>query len=189
VTPLSLGIFASANTTVNTSFESIATVTVGSGGAANVEFTSIPATFTHLQIRGISRSTRSATGDYIALQFNSDTGSNYAYHGFQGTGSSATAFGLATQTFVDIERAAGANATASVFGASIIDILDYANTNKYKTVRCLGGIDNNGSGDILFNSGLWQNTNAVTTITLKTQAGSSNFAQYSHFALYGIRSA
>ena len=34
-------------------FESIATVTVGGGGAASIEFTSIPGTYQHLQIRGI----------------------------------------------------------------------------------------------------------------------------------------
>jgi hypothetical protein len=168
-------------------YESIATITVPSGGAASIQFTGIPQNYAHLQIRGIARSTRSQTGDYIALQLNADTGSNYAYHGLTGNGSTASAFGLATQTFMDVERAAAASATASVFGASVFDILDYANTNKYKTMRNLGGFDNNGSGEIFLTSGLWQNTNAVTTITLKTQGGTSNFAQYSTFALYGIK--
>jgi hypothetical protein len=168
-------------------YDSIATVTVGAGGSSSITFSSIPNTYTHLQVRGIARSTRSATSDYIALQLNSDTGSNYAYHGLEGDGSTASAFGLATQTFMDVERASAASATASVFGASVFDILDYANTNKYKTMRNLGGIDNNGSGSVFLTSGLWQNTNAVTTITLKAQGGTSNFAQYSSFALYGIR--
>jgi hypothetical protein len=71
-------------------YDSIATYTVGSGGAADVEFTSIPATYTHLQIRGIARSARSGeTDDNIALQFNADTGSNYAHHDINGNGSSA----------------------------------------------------------------------------------------------------
>jgi hypothetical protein len=171
-------------------YDSIASTTVGAGGAASITFdlTGVSG-YTHLQIRGIARSTRSATSDYIALQLNSDTGSNYAYHGLEGDGSTASAFGLATQTFMDVERASAASATASVFGASVFDILDYANTNKYKTMRNLGGFDNNGSGSIFLTSGLWQNTNAVSTITLKAQGGTSNFAQYSSFALFGIKGA
>ena len=171
-----------------TAYESIATTTLG-GTTATITFSSIPATYTHLQIRIMSRSTRSATGDYIAMQFNADTGSNYAYHGLDGNGSSASAFGLATQTFMDVERAAAATATASVFGVSVVDILDYANTNKYKTMRSLGGFDNNGDGSITLTSGLWQNSNAVTSITLKAQGGTSSFVQYSSFALYGIKGA
>ena len=79
-----------------------------------------------------------------------------------------------------------ANSGANMFGSGVIDILDYANTNKYKTVRTLSGDDKNGSGYVVFGSGLWQNTNAVSTITL-TNHGATNFQQYSSFALYGIK--
>ena len=170
-------------------YDSIATTTVGSGGASSITFSSIPSTYTHLQVRMISRSTRSQTSDYISLQLNSDTGSNYAYHGFGGDGASTVAFGYGTQTFMDIERATASSANANVFGVSVFDISDYTNTNKYKTMRCLGGFDNNGNGEIYLISGLWQNTNAVNTITLKAQAGTSNFAQYTTAALYGIKGA
>ena len=76
--------------------------------------------------------------------------------------------------------------TANSFGAYVVDVLDYANTNKYKTVRTLGGKDLNGSGQEGLYSNLWKNTNAITDITLKV-VGGSNFVQYSHFALYGIK--
>ena len=78
MTPISLGIFASANTTVGTSYESIATVSVGSGGAANVEFTSIPGTYTHLQIRAIGQT--AGSGQFVKMQMNSDTTTNYNSH-------------------------------------------------------------------------------------------------------------
>jgi hypothetical protein len=170
-------------------YDSIATTTVGAGGSSSITFSSIPSTYTHLQLRILFRSTRSQTGDYTAMQFNSDTGSNYSYHGLGGDGASTVAFGYATQTFMDVERASAATATSGVFGVAVIDILDYANTSKYKTMRSLGGFDNNGSGEIYLTSGSWQNTNAVNAITLKAQGGTSNFAQYSSFALYGIKSA
>jgi hypothetical protein len=174
---------------IPTDFESIATVSVGSGGAANVEFTSIPATFTHLQIRGIMRDARAGTVNDGWLRFNGDTGSNYAAHKLNGDGASATATGAATKTNTeDLFRFPTDNNTASVFGASIIDIFDYANTNKYKTVRALSGYDANGSGVIRFSSGLWQSTSAITSIIIDSD-GSVNWSQYSHFALYGIKVA
>jgi hypothetical protein len=77
------------------------------------------------------------------------------------------------------------SAAANVFGAGIIDILDYADTNKYKTVRALSGTDNNGSGDIILGSGLYQQTTAITSITL--EANGVNWLTNSSFALYGIR--
>jgi hypothetical protein len=66
----------------------------------------------------------------------------------------------------------------------LLIILDYANTNKYKTLRGLSGADNNGSGEIRFWSGLWQSTNAITSI--KFFGNNGNWQQYSHFALYGV---
>jgi hypothetical protein len=168
-----------------TSYESIATVTVGSGGSSSISFTSIPATYTHLQIRGIARLTGAYSFEEYAITINSDTGSNYAYHYLQGTGSAVSASGGAS---VGAGKSGswvgGTSLTASVFGTIIFDILDYANTNKYKTLRMLGGVDSNGSGYVGIASSLWQNTNAITAITLDVP---SDFAQYSQFALYGIK--
>jgi hypothetical protein len=177
-----LGSFSSGVAASISSYESIATVTVGSGGSANVEFTSIPADYTHLQVRGIARST--STECDIKVQLNSDTGSNYAYHRLYGTGSSVGADGTASQT--TMFYCGRINASSSVFGANIIDILDYKNTNKNTTLRTLMGFDANGSGYASLGSGLWMNTNAVTSIKLIPHAG--NFAQYSQFALYGVKS-
>jgi hypothetical protein len=170
-------------------FESIATVSVGSGGAANVEFTSIPATFTHLQVRAIARTTRtgSSGNDYLGIKFNSDSGSNYAYHLLYGNGSTVTAQASTSSTTIYNGNAPRDGATASIYGVNVFDILDYANTNKYKTVRTLGGADTNGAGQITFSSGLWMSTSAITSITLSPE--SDSWKQYSTFALYGIRSA
>ena len=67
-----IGSFSTGVAPSTTSYESIATVTVGSGGAANVEFTSIPADYTHLQIRGIGRDANSAYRDSIQIRFNNE---------------------------------------------------------------------------------------------------------------------
>ena len=179
--------YRSLSAAAGTSFESIATVTVGSGGASSVEFTSIPATYSHLQVRLISRQTTNQTNDYLYTQLNNDTSALYRTHQISGDGSSVAAadFGAINQMY--IQRQPAASSTASVFSGIIFDVLDYANTNKFKTLRQIGGFDANGSGFVYFVSGLWRSTNAITSI--KIFPGQDNFAQYSHFALYGIRSA
>jgi len=179
---------------IPTDFESIATVTVGSGGAANVEFTSIPSTFTHLQVRYIVRNNFSGSGsNFLEGQFNSDTGSNYAAHHLLGNGSSASAGSSSSRSTFRSGVVTTTYATPSAFSAGVIDILDYANTNKYKTVRSLGGYESNASntenGYASLISSLWQNTNAITSIKLFNGNTGYNLVQYSHFALYGIKSA
>ena len=178
---------------VPTDFESIATVTVGAGGAASISFTSIPADYTHLQIRGIARGTRTDYSiDQLYTRVNGDTGTNYSWHWLRGNGSSAGTDAGTNATSMNLGWFA-TDATASVtnaFGGTVIDILDYANTNKYKTFRVLSGNDLNGggspfSGTIILISGLWRSTSAITSITLDPD--NNNFAQYSHFALYGIK--
>jgi len=179
------GSFLSGN-----SYESIATVVVGSGGAASIDFTSIPQTYKHLQIRGIMRGSASTTSnDQVRIRFNDDSANNYAYHMLLGSGSAATASGTATQPQIIGMQIVGSGSTANVFGASVTDILDYTSTNKAKTVRILDGQDTNGAGYVVFQSGLWFKTpEAITKVSIFYPNGSTaGIGQYSHFALYGIR--
>jgi hypothetical protein len=173
-----------------TSYESISTVTVGAGGSSSISFSSIPSTFKHLQIRYMARSTVANVADgYVSVRFNGDStnGNYYFYHFLDGNGSSAAAAAGGTNTNIYGAICAGNNATASVFGAGVINILDYSSSNKYKVTRGLGGIDNNGSGVVRLSSGEWYNTAAVTDITLGANAFGNSFTQYSSFALYGIK--
>lgn len=180
-----LGIYASANyPRVTNSYESISTVTVGSGGAASISFSSIPSTYKQLQVRGIGRTTSSSNP--IFIQLNSDTTtSNYYSHALYGNGSAAYAQAEGSTYSQYVNYFPISTDTASAFGAVVIDVLDYQNTNKYKTVRALGGFDKNGGGFAWFNSTLWKNTNAITNITIQPYSG--NLAEYSSFALYGIK--
>ena len=177
-----LGIWASSiQPSLNaSSYESIATVSVGSGGQSSIDFTSIPSTYKHLQIRYIARGSILTNS---LIQFNADTGSNYSWHVLYGTGASALAAGGGTNSFMYASNIASAT---SNFTGGVIDILDYASTSKYKTMRTLGGYDANGSGEIGLFSGSWQNTNAITSIKLYPNS-SGTYSQYTQFALYGIK--
>ena len=81
---------------------------------------------------------------------------------------------------------AGTTAASGIFGVGIIDILDYTNTNKFKTTRSFTGRDANGSGWVWFGSSLWKNSAAINTITIIPTIG-TGFQQYTQFALYGIK--
>jgi hypothetical protein len=180
-----VGIYGVGVPVSTNSYESIATVTVGSGGQSSIDFTSIPSTYKHLQIRGIARSSAAVTASNCRLRFNSDTGSNYAYHYLGGDGAAAYAGATSSTDRGYAGLTSGASASANIFGVLIIDVLDYANTNKNKTVRALSGVDLNGSGYVELDSSLWMNTTAVSSLSLFFNSG--NFAQYSSFALYGIK--
>lgn len=165
----------------------IATTTL-STSTATITFSNIPQNYEHLQIRLFGRQTGAASMPSASIKPNSATGSVYAWHNIYGSGASAaTQNSTTTGTMQIFQGIAAANATASVFSAAILDILDYANTNKYKTFRCLSGADLNGSGEIHFTSGLWMDTSAITQLDINS--GSTSFAQYTHAALYGIKRA
>jgi hypothetical protein len=150
-----------------------------------LDFTSISQTFTHLQARVFARSTVSATTDSFGFYFNNDTTSgNYWLHELYGNGASTYSDGTSNnQVTTYNNRLAGGTSTANIFTSYIIDILDYTNTNKNKTVRIIGGTDFNGSGTVGLNSALWLSTAAINRITFDIGA---NFAAGSTIQLYGI---
>ncbi len=176
---LDSGVPASTN-----SYESIETFTVGSGGQATITFSSIPSTYKHLQLRVMAKNSSSGSFDAGGrIRFNSDSGNNYANHELYGVGSGTPSSDVpgGSNPYSNINWILG----SSQMSANIFDILDYSNTNKNKTVRQLGGTDTNGGGIIQFQSGMWMNTSAISSIVIDISSGS--FAQYSSFALYGIK--
>jgi hypothetical protein len=160
-------------------FNSIATTTLGSS-QATVTFSVIPQIYKHLQIRWNGGIT---TSDSWYYQLNGDTASNYSRHTFRGSSG-----GIDVYANANIDKGFGGFITAgtNLFASGVMDILDYTNTNKYKTVRNMCASNANGSGFIHFDSTNWRNTNAVTSITLRADANGYSWKQYSSFALYGI---
>ena len=160
-----------------TDYESIQTFTLTSG-QSSIEFTGISGSYSHLQIRALTKAT--TTGGETGLWFaNSDTTqSNYYSHFLVGSGSGSG-------TAAAYNNPYSWSYSDATFTGFVMDILDYSNTNKFKTIRTLRGWDNNGSGNISLESGLWKNTNAITSF--KFQMVTGNLATNSSFALYGIK--
>lgn len=161
-------------------YDSIATG-VGTGSSGTITFSSIPQGYTHLQVRFFVQS--ASTASQVRVRINGDTGSNYTLHQLKGNGSTASAAAYFNETPITIPVVEPAN--GSTFGVAVMDILDYTNTNKFKTLRTLGGADLNGSGEVLFSSNLWRSTSAITTLDFL--ADGVNFATNSQIALYGVK--
>ena len=167
-------------------FESIATTTVGVGGQTIIDFSNIPQIYKHLQVRCMLRdeSAFSERALFMEINGNSPSGSN-AYHQLLGNGSSASSTNATNQgRWSETISVSAASATAGIFAVAIIDILDYTNTNKTKTLRALGGYDANGSGKVMLTSYLYNSTNTISSLRFYTN---QKMISSSHIALYGIK--
>jgi hypothetical protein len=174
-----LGILASSRGGAANSYESIATVTLGSD-TASVSFSSIPQTYTHLQIRCFYKT--SSTGANMKIAYNSGAITLANSHYLGGDGSSAVSGRDTGGPIISLQAGNASN----TFYAQIIDLLDYTSTNKNQTLRTLGGGDFNGSGIVYLISGLSTSTTAISQITLSLNTA-HNYSTYSSFALYGIK--
>lgn len=159
----------------------IASVTVGAGGAATIDFTSIPSSYTDLKILHSARTNRADTNDFILVQLNGSTTSL--------SGKRAGGSGSATFTYSVAQgpggEATAANATASIFGNSEIYITNYSGSTN-KSWSADGVPENNATQSYMeIDAGLWSNTAAITSIKLLPEVGTL-FNQYSTAYLYGI---
>ena len=178
------GIYASqiSGHLITSNFFLISQVTPSSGGT--VTFSSIPSTYKSLQIR---YSVITAAGNTIGVRFNGDsTGNSYAIHTLYGSSSSAGASGVASSGNPGIINVMGfgPGTVATYPNVGIVDVVDYASTSKYKTVKSIGGGDKNATGgDIELDSGVWLFTTAITSLSV---VASGNFSSGSTISLYGV---
>jgi hypothetical protein len=164
-----------------TTYTLISSVTVGSGGAATIDFTSIPSTYTDLLVSTSLRIT--AASGSTNITFNSNT-SNYTNRWLQGDGSSATS-GNNAGRFAEVPNYSGY--TASTFSNSQIYIPNYASGNNKSYSSDTANENNATQAYMYLIAGLWSNTSAITSIQLSPSSG--NFVQYSTAYLYGISNA
>ena len=160
--------------------ELIETKTVGSGGAANIEFTSIPSTYTDLILKFSSRFSGSLS--FTQMIFNNST-TGYSYRSIFGDGSSALSFN-ASGSYFEIQYSPGSSQTASTFNNVEIYIPNYAGSNK-KSISIDAVQENNATtAHIVPMASLWDNTAAITSIKLTPNTGT--FVENSTAYLYGI---
>jgi hypothetical protein len=159
-------------------YEPIATTTLGTT-AASITFSTIPATYTDLRI--VFTGLDTSGGDWNRIRFNGDTGSNYSATYIDGDGTSATS-GRGT-SLTGIYGAVISDVHPSL---ATIDIFSYTGSTN-KTVLVSASNDQNGSGVTRHIVGLWQDTSAITSVTLLMNSG--NMAAGATATLYGILKA
>ena len=171
-------------------YKLISSVIIGSGGAANIEFTSIPGTYTDLVLKMSLRQSASSEGSQLGIRFNGST-SGYARLSSYGYGTSLSSNKATGETFARFGFAESSTYTSSIFGNYEMYIPDYASTTEFKVFKTDSVTESTavevfGQG---FWVGLWSNTSAITSILVSDLSTSTNFAQYSTAYLYGISSS
>lgn len=150
--------------------------------AAQIDFTSIPNTFTDLMLVCSIRTTRTGVTDNLRLIFNSDTAngsSRWLFGSGSGSGSSGT------RTIVSGGSISSSSATSNTFGSSLIYIPNYTSSTA-KSVSTDSVAENNGTDSAqIIEAGLWNSSSVISSIRVNSETG-SNFVQGSSATLYGI---
>jgi hypothetical protein len=192
--PIPLGVLAVAGAGAaggGNSFDLLETTLI-STNTDSVTFSNLGnySAYKHLQIRMTLRNAALGEPGSLLIRFNGDSGSNYARHILFGNGTTVTSSASSSASSISTNYMVPSNDfPANVFGSYIIDILDFSNSSKNTTIRALWGFTaTSASYDedhrIALQSGLWNNTAAVTSILIDPF---SDIAAGSRLSLYGIK--
>lgn len=165
-------------------FEAIASTSLGSD-TSTVTFSSIPGTYRHLQLKIYGRTSHTSSIDRLRYTFNSNTPND-----------SQTIYSMGSGIYTNTNTGSnwiysgdfpGNTAASNTFGVAIIDILDYAQTTKYKTSKfSVGFMDSSGNTRVTFGQGTSRLSNALTSIEISTEFA-ANWKAGSVFSLYGLK--
>jgi hypothetical protein len=167
----------------------IASQTVG-GSAAQLSFSSIPQTYTHLQIRIYVRATNTSVNEQILIGCNSDFTAGrylYAHHFYSAGASCAISYTSNTASYHYGPYIPSDSAAANVYGNIITDIFDYSRTDKYKTIKSFGGYDlNAATGYVGLYSGVYADTQAISQLVFAVTGSPYNLKPGSVVSIYGV---
>jgi len=161
-------------------FIKIASVTVGSGGAATISLTGIPSTYTDLVLKVSARTDTTGSGNGFLMYLNGST-SSYTKRQVYGDGSLTASNSGSTAAGGLIN---GTTETSNTFASTDVYIPNYASSNFKSTSHDSVSENNATFAYVLLSAGLWSDTSVVTSMTLTPNAG--NFVQYTTATLYGI---
>lgn len=171
-------------------FTLIASSTVGSGGAASIDFTSIPSTYTDLVIKLSIRSTNAAGNwDPCKMKINGAT-TNFGGRLLYGTGSAAAS---ETEGGTDPNvygYTSNANNTANTFGNLEVYIPNYTSTTAAKSISTDAVGENNATAALAsISAQLWNPGTSVAITSLSFYPYGGSYAQYSTAYLYGVKNS
>jgi hypothetical protein len=165
-------------------FTLIASSTVGSGGAANITFSSISSTYTDLCLKVSLRDNETDIATNLRIAFNGNA-TGYSERALRGTGSVVASFN-SSSTFNSLQYMNSATSTASTFGNAEFYFPNYSGSNA-KSYSVDSVTENNATAALAtLTAGLWNNSSAITSIVLTCEGSGKLFQQYSTAYLYGI---
>lgn len=166
-----------------TTFQKIASATVGSGGAATIDFSSIPQTYTDLVIKISARNNETDNGASLRVYFNNDT-ANISVRELRAIGSTPASYSI---TYAQAGYVGADQSQSNVFGTADIYIPNYTGSNNKSS-----------SGEIVLPSSvefysvlsarLWSSASAINQITIANTL-SWTWAQHTTATLYGIKNS
>jgi hypothetical protein len=159
-------------------FESIATYTVGTA-LNTVTFSSIPATYSNLQMRIFARTSGQGNSAFWTYFNNDLTNANYAYHAMGGDGTSFTQSSIVRPDLGAVRD--------NAWATCVQDFVDYTNTSNKKVRRATASVMGTTDGSVFYYGGAWNNTAAINRIDIRPESSSANFITGSVFALYGLK--
>jgi hypothetical protein len=163
--------------------------TVTNTGNAQITFSNIPQTYTHLQVIAYLRGAQAVTDSGVRFRFNGDTGSNYHHARLDTLGTTVAGSVGAATTYIMFGRIVGASGTANYFTAVQAFIMNYRTSSGFKPVTAThAGSRATASTDQFAGTGggLWLSTSAITSILLWHDNGAGEFVSGSMASLYGI---
>jgi len=169
-------------------YELISAITVGSGGASSLTFSSIPSTYTDLVLKCSLREDTANYAQNLKIVINGSTSTIYSDVLVYGNGS-ATAYSAkqTNEAAASYQYSVGATATASIFGNGEFYFTNYT-LSQPKSYSYDGITENNATNcQLALNGGVWNNTAAITSLQLISEAAGKTFYQHSTAYLYGIK--
>lgn len=166
----------------------ISTQTLASS-TSTISFTSIPAIYDHLIIKGTLRGDNASTGATVAIRVNNDSGSNYSYRTVLQYNTTAvySPYSATSDSFMYIGTVTGANAGTNMWGPVDAMIGDYRG-ELFKSAFATSGtmLDTNGAEKQTMIAGnLWKSTSAINRVDV-IHASSGSWIAGSTISLYGL---
>jgi len=161
--------------------------TIDPTGDHALTFDNIPQTYDVIKIIWCGRASAAINMDYLNVGFNGDVGINYHWQYLRAYQNIVNAaFGANTRAIKVAGILSAANGIANAKGNGEIIIPGYRDNNLFKSITASSGSIYHvalGYGMFLFTSGLWKNTNSISSITITLNAVGSNFVAGSQFVL------
>jgi hypothetical protein len=179
-----LGILGASGGIPIPDFDLIQTAIVSGTTTGTISFNSPSSTYRHLQLRCTYKPYNDNNQRNLQVRFNSVSIANYTWHRLTGNGSAVSSLAGVDRTSIEMLALAPPASNSDNFGASVIDILDFATAGKKPVLRALSG--QTFGPRVALDSGFLNDTVAISSIQL-TLSGNINFLAGSRFSLYGIK--